>query len=105
LSTQIDLDVAQRLAVVQLSKVHGQELIHAGEVLHLVIASVLGNAAAKRAQGQEGHELRKNKFALVHCGPLRAKAKDHKSWNRSSNRDQTEMPKNQGKSLTYEVLM
>jgi hypothetical protein len=50
---------------------------------------VLGNAAAKRAQRQEGHELRENKLALVHCGPLRANAKDHKSWNRSSNRDQT----------------
>ena len=89
LSTQIDLDVAQRLAVGQLSKGHGQELVHAGEVLNLVIASVLGNAAAKRAQRQEGHELRENKLALVHCGPLRANAKDHKSWNRSSNRDQT----------------
>lgn len=105
LSTQIDLDVAQRLAVGQLSNGHGQELVHAGEILYLVIASVLGNAAAKRAQRQEHHELRKNKLALVHCGPLRANAKDHKSWNRSSNRDQTEMPKNQGKSLTYEPLM
>ena len=105
LSTQIDLDVAQRLAVGQLSKGHGQELVQAGEVLNFVIASVLGNAAAKRAQRQEGHELRENKLALVHCGPLRDDAKDHKSWNRSSNRDQTEMPKNQGKSLTYEALM
>ena len=105
LGTQIDLDVAQRLAVGQLSKGHGQELVHAGEILNLVIASVLGNAAAKRAQRQEGHELRENELALVHCGPLRANARDHKSWNRSSNRDQTEMPKNQGKSLTYVVLM
>ena len=105
LCTQIDLDVAQRLAVGQLSKGHGQELVHSGEVLNLVITSVLGNAAAKRTQRQEGHELRENKLALVHCGPLRANAKDHKSWNRSSNRDQTEMPKNQGKSLTYEALM
>lgn len=83
LSTQIDLDVAQRLAVGQLSKGHGQELVHAGEVLNLVMASVLGNAAAKRAQRQEGHELRENMLALVHCGPLRANANDHKSWNRS----------------------
>jgi hypothetical protein len=63
LSTQIDLDVAQRLAVGQLSKGHGQELVHAGEVLNFVIASVLGNAAAKRAQRQEGHELRENELA------------------------------------------
>jgi len=36
---------------------------------------------------------------------LRANAKDHKSWNRNSNRDQTEMMKKQGKSLTYATLM
>ena len=105
LSTQIDLDVAQRLAVGQLSKGHGQELIHAGEVVDLVIASVLGNAAAKRAQRQERHELRENKLAVVHASPLRTDAKEHKSWNRSSNRDQTKIVENQGESLTYEALM
>ena len=105
LSTQIDLDVAQRLAVGQLSKGHGQELVHAGEILNLVIAAVSGHASTESAQGQKRHELRENKLALVHCCPLRANAKDHKSWNRSSNRDQTEMMKNQGKSLTYEALM
>jgi hypothetical protein len=26
-------------------------------------------------------------------------------WNRLSNRDQTEMPKTQGESLTYDVLI
>ncbi len=105
LGTQIDLDVAQRLAVGQLSKGHGQELVHAGEILNLVIATVSRHASTKSAQGQKRHELRENKLALVHCGPLRANAKDHKSWNRNSNRDQTEMPENQGKSLTYEALM
>ncbi len=105
LGTQIDLDVAQRLAVGQLSKGHGQELVRAGEILNLVIAAVSGHASTESAQGQKRHELRENKLALVHCGPLRANAKDHKSWNRSSNRDQTEMMKNQGKSLTYEALM
>ena len=105
LGTQIDLDVAQRLAVGQLSKGHGQELVHAGEILNLVIAAVSGHASTESAQGQKRHELRENKLALVHCGPLRANAKDHKSWNRSSNRDQTEKLKNQGKSLTYEALM
>jgi hypothetical protein len=105
LSTQIDLDVAQRLAVGQLSKGHRQELIHAGELLDLVIATVSGHASTKSAQGQKRHELRENKLALVHCGPLRANAKDHKSWNRSSNRDQAEMPENHCESLTYEALM
>ena len=105
LSTQIDLDVAQRLAVGQLSKGHGQELVHAGEILNLVIAAVSGHASTKSAQWQKRHELRENKLAVVHEGPLRADAKDHKSWNRSSNRDQTKIVKNQGKSLTYEDLM
>ena len=105
LGTQIDFDVAQRLAVGQLSEGHGQELVHAGELLDLVIATVSRYASAKSAQWQEGYELRENKLALVHEGPLRADAKDHKSWNRSSNRDQTKIVKNQGKSLTYEALM
>ena len=78
LGTQIDLDVAQRLAVGQLGEGHGQELVHAGEILDLVIAAVSGHASTKSAQWQEGHELRENKLALVHEGPLRANAKDHK---------------------------
>ena len=105
LGTQIDLDVAQRLAVGQLSKGHGQELVHAGEVLDLVIAAVRSHASTKSAQWQKRHELRENKLALVHGGPLRDDAKDHKSWNRSSNRDQTEMPENHCESLTYEAVM
>jgi hypothetical protein len=105
LSTQIDLAVSQRPAAGQLSKGDGQELVHATELLNLVIATVNRHAASKSAQGQKRHELRENKLALVYCGPLRANAKDHKSWSRSSNRDQTEMIKNQGKSLTHETLM
>ena len=105
LCAQVDLDIAQGLAVSQLRKSHRQELVHAGEVLDLVVASVGGDATTKSAQGQERHELRENKLALVHGGPLREDAKDHKSWSRLSNRDQTEMPKTQGESLTYDVLM
>ena len=105
LCTQIDLDVAQRLAVGQLSKGHRQELIHAGELLDLVIATVSGHASSKSTQWQKCHELRENKLAVVHEDPLRADAKDHKSRNRSSNRDQTKIVKNQGKSLTYNDLM
>ena len=78
LGTQIDLDVAQRLAVGQLGESHGQELVHAGEILDLVIAAVSGHASTKSTQWQERHELRENKLALVHEGPLRADAKDHK---------------------------
>jgi hypothetical protein len=70
-----------------------------------VIATVSGYASTKSAQGQKRHKLRENKLALVHEGPLRADAKDHKSWNRNSNRDQPKIVKNQGRSLTYEALM
>jgi hypothetical protein len=70
-----------------------------------VIATVSGHASSKSAQWQKCHELRENKLAVVHEGPLRADAKDHKSWNRSSNREQTKIVKNQGKLLTYEALM
>ena len=78
LGTQIDLDVAQRLAVGQLGEGLGQELVHAGEVLDLVIAAVSSHASTKSPQWQEGHELKENKLALVHAGPLRSDAKDHK---------------------------
>ncbi len=61
--------------------------------MDLVAASVRGDAAAKRAQRQEHHELRENKLAFVHGGLLREDAKDHKSWSRLSNLDQTERPK------------
>jgi hypothetical protein len=50
---------------------------------------VLSNAAAKGAQRQERHELRENKLAVVHEGPLRADTKNQKLWNLSSNRIQT----------------
>lgn len=62
-----------------------------GEVLDLVVATVLGDATLKSAQEQARHELRENKLALVHGSPLREDAKDHKSRNRLSNRELTEM--------------
>jgi hypothetical protein len=57
LGAQVDVDIAQRFAVGQLGKGHGQKLIHAGEVLDLVIAAVPGYAPAKSTQWQKGHEL------------------------------------------------
>jgi hypothetical protein len=64
-----------------------------------------GHAAAKGAQGQIGHELRKHELALVHGSPSRQCAKDHESDARRSNRDQTKAPKSASKSLTYNALM
>lgn len=89
LRTQVQFDIAQRLAIRQLGKSHRQELIHAGKILDLVIAPIASDAATKSAQRQKRHQLRKDKLALVHGGPLRTDTKDHKPWARRSNRDQT----------------
>jgi hypothetical protein len=105
LGTQIDLDVAQRFAVGQLSKGHGEELIQTGEVLDLVFASIICHATAKRAQWQVEHELRKNELALVHGSLGRKPAKSRQSAFRRSNRDQTQAPNLASKSLTYDVLI
>ena len=105
LGAQVDLDVAQGLAVGQLRECHGEELIQAREMFDLVFAMVVGNTATKRAQGQTEHELRKYELALMHGGFERNSAKNPKSDVRRSNRDQTETPNSTSKSLTYDVLM
>ena len=105
LSAQVDFDVAQGLAVGQLGEGHGEELVQAGEVLDLVLAPVVGDTTAKRAQREIEHELRKYELALVHDGFGRKSAKNRKSRFRRSNRDQTETPNSTSKSLTYDVLM
>ena len=79
LSAQVDFYVAQGLAVGQLGEGHGEELVQAGEVLDLVLASVVGHTAAKRAQWQVDHELRKYELALVHGGFGRKSAKNRQS--------------------------
>ncbi len=105
LGTQIDLDVSKRLPIGQLGECHSKELIQAGEVVNFVIAPMLGYAAAKGAQGQVCHELRKHEFALMHKSYLRKSANDPQSDIRCSNRDQTEMLISANKSLTYDALM
>ena len=105
LGAQVDLDIAQRLPIGQLRECHRKELIQTREVVDFVIAPVFGDAAAKGAQGQMRHELRKHEFALVHRGELRKSAKNPQSGIRCSNRDQTTMLISAYKSLTYDVLM
>ena len=73
------IDVPQRIAVGQLSRGHGRELVHAGEIVDLVIAILRGHASTKSARGQKRHGLRENKFAVVHGGPSREDTKDHTS--------------------------
>jgi hypothetical protein len=103
LRTQVDFDIAQGFSVGQLSEGHGKELVQTGEVFDLVFAPVIGHTAAKRAQWQVEHKLRKYELALVHDGFGRKSAKNRKSDFRRSNRDQTETPNSTSKSLTYEV--
>jgi len=105
LGSQLDLDIAQGLAVSQLGKGHGEELIQAREVLDLVFPFVIGHTAAKRTQRQVQHELRKYELALVHGVFGRESAKNPKSDFRRSNRDQTETPNSSSKSLSYDVPM
>ena len=105
LGTQVDFDIAQGLAIGQLRKCHGEELVQTREVLDLVVAPMLGHTPAKGTHWQIGHELRENKLALVHTGPSRCRAKGHKSDARRSNRDQTQIPKLASRSSTYDVLM
>src|SRR3546814_8296795 len=87
--TTLFRSIAQRLAIRQRGKSHRQELIHAGKILDLVIAPIARDAATKSAQRQTRHQLRKDKLALVHGGPLRTDTNDHTPWARSSHRDQT----------------
>ena len=105
LGTQVDFDVAQGLPIGQLGESHRKELVQAREVLYLVLASVVGHTASKRAQGQIEHELRKYELALVHDGFGRKPAKNRQSAFRRSNRDQTQTLNLTSESLTYDVLI
>ena len=73
------IDVPQSIAIGHLSRGHDHELVHAGELLDLLIAILRGHASTKSARGQKRHELRINKFALVQGGPLREDTKHHTS--------------------------
>ena len=97
---------AQGRADGQLSKGHGEELIQTREVFDLVFASMICHTAAKRAQWQVEHELRKYELALVHDGLGRKPAKNRQSDAPGrSNRDQTQTPNSTTNSLTYDVPM
>ncbi len=89
LRSQIDFDVAQRFAIGQLRKRHGEELIQTRKIFDLVFAAMGCNATAKSAQRHEDHELRKNEFALMHRRLWRITAKVAKFAPQRSNRDQT----------------
>lgn len=62
----------------QLRKSHCVELIQAGEVFNLVIATMRGDSAPKSCQWQMHHDLQENEFALVHEGSPREVANNPK---------------------------
>jgi hypothetical protein len=64
---QAGLDVPQALAIGQLGKRQGEELIHAGKALHLVLATVALHTAMKLLDGEQGHDLREDGAAGVHA--------------------------------------
>ena len=105
LRSQVDFDVAQRLAVSKLRKRHGEKLIQTREVLDLVLAPVRGDTAPERGQRQVCHDLRKNELALMHRDLLRKFAKNPNSALRRSNRDQNKTSIYSSESLTYKPSM
>lgn len=64
--TQACFDVAETLAIGQLGKRHGQELIVTKECLHLVVALVPLDALAKLVHRHEIHQLSKDCSSDIH---------------------------------------
>ena len=67
MGAQAGFDVAQTLAISELGKSQRQELIQAGETLHLVVAVVAIHATAKFGERKQVHQLSKNRSATVHA--------------------------------------
>jgi hypothetical protein len=67
---QAGFDVAQTLAISELGKSQGQELIEAGKTLYLVVAMVTIHATAKLGEWKQVHQLSKNRSATVHKLPF-----------------------------------
>src|ERR1019366_7313687 len=60
-------DVAQALAIGQLGKCHGAELLGTSETAHPAVSAITGHTAGKRGPGKEIHQLRKQQLASVQC--------------------------------------
>jgi len=69
LSTQTGFDVAQTLAVGELSKGQRKKLIPAGEILDVAMALIAINAKLKLVGREKVHELRENGSAQIHLLP------------------------------------
>jgi hypothetical protein len=102
LHTQIDLDIAQRLARGQLSKRQSQELIETREVFDFVLLAPGLDHAAECLQRQISHDLRKDELTRVHACPQQIRSAKHApSPENDSNRGQRENQIYSNKSLGY----
>ena len=63
---EADIDVPQALPVRQLSKRHAIKLVEATEASYSSVAIVFLDAFLKLILGEKFHDLRKNRFAVVH---------------------------------------
>jgi len=66
LSTKTSFDSAETFAIGELSKRQTKELLPAREIFDVAIALVPLDANLKLVGGEEVHELRENRSALVH---------------------------------------
>jgi hypothetical protein len=66
LGAQTGFDIAETFAISQLREGQTQELIPAGEILHLAIAVVTIDAKLKLVGREQIHQLRENGSAKIH---------------------------------------
>jgi hypothetical protein len=102
LHTQIDFDIAQRLAGGQLSKRQGQELIETSKVFDFVLSAPVLDHAAECLQVQISHDLRKDELTRVHACPQQMRSAEHApNPENNSNRGQGESQIYSNKSWGY----
>lgn len=68
-----DNQITQTLAIGQLSEHHHQQLVPAGEVLHIAVAAVFCDDTTELVVIQELNQLSKNVYVLIHMQGLSCK--------------------------------
>jgi hypothetical protein len=77
MGTQARFDIAQALAIGELSKGHDHVLIETTEPFGVALALVARDASAKGMQRQVIHQLRENEFARIHDPSPRKPGDEH----------------------------
>ena len=95
---QTGFDVAQTLAVSQLSKGHGAELLRAAQAAHSGIAAIAIHDARKAGPRNELHDLCEQRLAHVHSSPPEVSTSggylNRNMGKLISNRHQNKIPRN-----------